>query len=379
MRHYSTPLSIAIGTALLSLPLANALAETALPPVSIGAGVRTSFVNKTVSGAPASTNPNLRTDTESSDFLLDSARIYLSGKVTDNISLMFNTEYNGTNQSLIIMDAAAQFAFSDAVNIWAGRFLAPSDRANLYGPYYASHWGVYQDGVQDGYPMVGTPGANGVGRDDGVMYWGQFGIAKVSAGVFDSQGTKGDSAVLSAARVQLDFWDPEGGYYLNGTYYGDKDLLAVGVAAQSVDGDSAYSVDFLLEKKLGGAGVLTVEAEYAKYDGLGGYGNPRTTTPASSYTSSDGAYVLGAYLFPSQIGIGKFQVLAKVSQANYDYATGSDVDQDTIEVNLNYIIKQFNARVSLFYIDSDFSPETTALVPVTHDSTQIGIGLQVQM
>src|SRR5690606_33557482 len=110
----------------------------------------------------------------------------------------------------------------DKFNIWAGRFLPPSDRANLYGPYYASHWGVFRDGIQDGYPFETE------GRADGVMYWGQFGIAKVSLGAFDianviDEPMTGSSDVLWAGRVQLDFWDAEAGYYLNGTYYGAKD------------------------------------------------------------------------------------------------------------------------------------------------------------
>jgi hypothetical protein len=360
MRHYSTPLSIAIGTALLSLPLANALAESTLPPVSIGAGVRTSFTHKDIDA------PGTAGDSTADDFKLDSARLYISGKVMENVSLMFNTEYNGADQSLVVMDAAAQFAFSDSVNIWAGRFLPPSDRANLYGPYYASNWGVYQDGVQDGYPSTS------IGRDDGVMYWGQFGIAKVSAGLFDVPATTGDSKVLSAARVQLDFWDPEGGYYLNGTYYGDKDLLAVGAAVQSADGESAYSLDALFEKKLGGAGVLTLEAEYAKYDGLGGY---------IGGTKSDGWYVLGAYLFAPKIGIGQFQVLAKAGTVTFKDNTPPispvTLDQNTFEFDLNYVIKQFNCRVSAFYIDTDQAPSAPANSSVI--GKQYGIGLQVQM
>ncbi|WP_129782148.1 porin [Peristeroidobacter soli] len=358
--HYQTAASLraaAIGAALTAVPVSSALAaEVNLPPVSVGAGVRSSFTY---------TNPDVGEDI--SDFELNSARIYISGKVTENISLMFNTDYNAggaTPESMRVIDAVAQFSFSDQFNIWAGRFLPPSDRANLYGPYYASHWGVYRDGVQDGYPFETE------GRDDGVMYWGQFGIAKVSAGAFDVQGlTKGSSDVLYAGRVQLDFWDPESGYYLNGTYYGEKDLLAVGVAAQTAAGDNAYSVDFLLEKKLGNSGVVTVEAEYARYDGLGGYPSPLAT----AYESSDGYYLLGAYLFPQTVGIGKFQVLAKVGESTYDYQFGSDVDQTTTELNLNYLIKDFNARVSLFYIDSSFDPN------LGRDNTQIGVGLQVQL
>ena len=66
-------------------------------------------------------------------------------------------------------------------------------------------------------------------------------------------------------------------------------------------------------------------------------------------------------------------MLGKYAKATYKYPVGSDVDQDTIEVNLNYIIKAFNARVSLFYIDTSFDPLTGA------DSKQMGLGLQVQM
>ena len=351
-----------IGAVLAGLPVSSVLAaDVTLPPISVGAGVRSSFTH---------TDSDFGDDI--SDFELNSARIYISGKATEHISLMFNTEYNtggATPESIRVIDAVAQFSFSDQFNIWAGRFLPPSDRANLYGPYYANHWGVYRDGVQDGYPFETE------GRNDGVMYWGQFGIAKVSAGAFDVQNlTKGSSDVLYAGRVQLDFWDPEGGYYLNSTYYGEKDLLALGVAAQTASGDNAYSVDFLLEKKLANSGVVTVEAEYAKYDGLGGYPSPLATLAGPvPYDSSDGYYLLGAYVFPQTVGIGKFQALAKYGEATYDYAALGDVDQTTTELNLTYLIKDFNARVTLFYIDSSFDPN------LGRDTTQLGIGLQVQI
>ncbi len=54
--------------------------------------------------------------------------------------------------------------------------------------------------------------------------------------------------------------------------------------------------------------------------------------------------------------MGKFQVLAKFGTATYDYALGDDVDQDTLEFDLNYIIKSFNARISLYYLDKSFDP-----------------------
>ena len=58
----------------------------------------------------------------------------------------------------------------------------------------------------------------------------------------------------------MDFWDQEGGYYLNGTYYGDKNLLALAAAGQ-VQGSNktAYNVDFLLERKVPVGGAVSEE------------------------------------------------------------------------------------------------------------------------
>jgi len=82
--------------------------------------------------------------------------------------------------------------------------------------------------------------------------------------------------------------------------------------------------------------------------------------------------VLGAYLFAGEAGPGKFQVLAKYGQATYDFL-GADLDQDTMEFDVNYLIKTFNARISLYYLDKSFDPE------VGGDTSTIGLGLQIQM
>jgi hypothetical protein len=174
--------------------------------------------------------------------------------------------------------------------------------------------------------------------------------------------------VIGAGRVQVDFWDPEDGYYLNGTYYGDKNLLAIGAAGQVQGSDkTAYNVDFLLERKVPGGGAYTVEAEWAKYDRLGGY--------SARYGTDDGGYVLGSYLFPAMVGQGRFEVLGKFAKARFREGitlVDADYDQKTSELNLNYVIKQFNARVMLFYKDTRFDA-------VRPDFKQIGVGVQIQM
>lgn len=339
------------------LPMQSALADG--PSVSLGAGIQTGFYScdKACLYSPGTVPAGKSTVT---GFALDSARLYINGSVTDDIKMTFNTEYNGSTDALIVMDAFGSFHFSDAVNIWAGRFLPPSDRANLYGPYYANDWTPYADAVADFYPNVA------VGRDNGVAYWGDYGIVKLQLGAFDGQSLNSavaDSAkLLYAGRLTLDFWDKEEGYYFNGTYYGDKDLLALGLAGQTLDGKTTWSADGLLEKKLGDAGAVTFEAEYSKDNGL-------TATPPS-----DGWFALGAYVFPKVVAVGKFQVLAKYSERKFDAtASANSYKLKTTEADVNYIIKSFNARVGLYYLTQKKD------IPNAIKPSEFGLKLQLQM
>jgi hypothetical protein len=344
----------------------TAHADVSLPAVSVGAGIQTGFYSCT-NACIYSPGEIPAGDSTVDGFALDSIRLYLNGSVTDQIKMTFNTEYTGSGTDKVeVLDAIGRFEFSDAVNIWVGRFLPPSDRANLYGPYYANDWTPFADGVADYYPDVA------VGRDNGAAYWGDFGMLKVQAGVFDGQSLGGSTAVadssklLYAGRVTLDFWDKEKGYYLNGTYYGDKDILALGIAAQSQDSKTAFNLDGLMEKKLAGAGVIGVEAEYQKDNGL--------VSNGFDDASSDGWYGLVSFLFAQQVGYGKFQVLDKYSEKTYDATALTDSTKiKTNEVDINYIIKEFNARVGAYYVTQ------TDSALYASSPKEFGIKLQLQM
>ena len=325
----------------------------ALPPVTVGAGVQTSFVHTEPDGATGTDN-----------FVLNSVRLYVNGSPANKIKFMFNTEYDGAGNHVTVLDAVARFELSNQFNIWAGRLVPPSDRANLYGPYYAHHWATFSDGIQGGYPFVSA------GRDNGVVYWGQFGMLKVAAGGFDGPSATKKDKLIGAGRVMLDFWDPEPGYYLNGTFYSEKNILAVGAAGEVQDGNTAFNVDFLLERKVGSGGSFSIESEYAKYDRLGGYN--------SRYGTDEGGYALASFLFPGAVGMGRVEVLGKYAKATFGRGRtllDRDYDQKTTEVNLNYIIKDFNARVMVFYKDTRFS----ALNAVQSNFKQVGVGVQLQM
>ena len=69
---------------------------------------------------------------------------------------------------------------------------------------------------------------------------------------------------------------------------------------------------------------------------------------------------------------GKFEILGKYAKADFTKGPTASFDQKTTEVNLNYVMKQFNARLMMFFLDKRINK----LQP---DTWQAGIGLQVQI
>jgi hypothetical protein len=355
--------SIAIAAAISAAGLNTASADVSLPPVSVGAGLQTNFYScqNACIYSPGTIQPG---DSSVNGFAVGDIRLYLTGNVTDSIKLTFNTEYTGSGtDTVVVMDAIGRFEFSDAFNIWAGRFLPPSDRANLYGPFYANNWAPYADGVADFYPDVA------IGRDNGVAYWGDFGPLKVSFGLFDGESlgkttaVKDPSKLVVAGRLMWDFWEKEKGYFLNGTYYGDKDIAALGAAFQSLDSKTDYSIDALIEKNFHDVGVFGLESEYQHDNGL--------NIPAQNH----GWYVLGDYLFPQVIGWGKFQLLDRYSQKTLDStATSLSSETKTNEFDLNYVIKEFNERVGFYYLNQTSNSPTFG-----PSHREFGIKLQLQI
>ncbi|MES2259234.1 MAG: porin [Pseudomonadota bacterium] len=315
--------------------------------VSVGFGLRESYTSAE-HGAPDGSR--------SSDFNLDSARLFFGASLNKNIKGMLNTEWDG-NQ-IRVMDAAGQFAISPELNIWAGRLLSPSDRANMAGPYY-SMGGGYWAGVASRY---GYNGGIFRGRDDGVVVWGNavggklgysfgvfeghtFGIGALTQNQAKAAGIKSSDNLMYAGRLQYDFWDAEPGYYGTGNYLGDKDILAIGVAARTQNngvltvgrtGDYAsWNVDFLMEKRFGDAGALALEAAYYDYD-----------TDDVIKSEQGKAYSAGvSYIFGQKAGWGKLQPFAHFQKFSPD----TNLDTKQTDAGVNYIIDGYNAQLSAVY------------------------------
>ena len=141
-----------LGAAVATLCLLGGLPEVEAATIkindtksfSVGAGFRSSF-RSVEDAAPSGADRSM-------DFAVDSMRLYTGGQIHKNIKLTFNTEQDsGNGNAARVLDAIAQLEFSDEFNIWAGRFLPPSDRSNLDGPYYLT---TYDFPFVQNYPAL---------------------------------------------------------------------------------------------------------------------------------------------------------------------------------------------------------------------------------
>ena len=341
---------------------------------SIGLGFRSSFA-VTEDGAPNGSDP-------SSGVSFTHMRLYTAAKVHENVTLEFNTELSDSNssgslntdQSIRVLDAVAKFSFK-GFDLWAGRFLPPSDRSNLDGPFYLNN---YDFPIVQAYPAIFA------GRDNGVAIMKEYagGKFKWSYGLFEGRtnstnvDTNPDQAdnLLHAARVTYNFWDPEPGYYTTSSYYGAKDVLAVafvyqheadGAGTSTTAGDfTGWNVDVLMEKKLQNGGVVNLEGAYYDYD--------LDDKTDASLTQGEGYLLLGSYLIPKQIGWGKVQPYVRYQHFARDNLTGDNGNRWRAEGGFNYIIDGQNAKISVLYFSdrngSNADPKNT-----------FRIGLQFQL
>ena len=352
--------------------------------LNLGIGLRTSYTNLQ-NGAPSG-------NSGSNSFGVENSRIYMSGAFGQYLKATMNFDRTGGANGaadMRMIDGIAQFEFSEGFNVWGGRFLPPSDRANLYGPFYTSAWS---------YPGIASAGpAVAAGRDDGAAVWGSVADSKLaySLGMFNGHNrvaglsNQGDKS-LYAGRLQYSFWDAETGYYRNGTYLGAKNILTLGGSYQSQGngvGSAAApgnlkisNIDFLLEKKLAGDYVPTLEGAYYTYSlgavdcgsgetgapgCLGGTGNVGGLVSGKSYL------VTAALLLPGKYGWGQFQPFVRYQQFNRDVTQTTNKGTD---FGLNYLIKGFNAKVSAVYTRFN----DTRLAAGVQSSNQFVLGVQLQ-
>ncbi len=338
---------------------------------NVGAGIRTSFNH--VNGD----NVN-----DKNFFAVDEARLFFTGKVTQVIGFELNTDISGAGgrgftdsagdivnlqDSIHLLDAIVKFEFNDFVNFWMGRFLPPNDRSDLDGPFFINGWD---------YPFVSNYPGQFEGRDTGVAYWGQYGGGQLKwqIGLFNGQGrlsAGNDWPVANpatspnvtgnpelVARVVLNLLDPEPGYYNSSTYYGEKNIAAIGFsltdqtdALEDTNGRVgtffAYNLDFLLENKMTEWGSGTFEAAYYHYDVGGGVANG---------VAGNSGFVFVGWMLPQKVGCcgvcGYIRPYFRWQKYDYDdeqFAAAAGEFREGWDAGFQYVIKGHNARFDVFY------------------------------
>ncbi|HEX9577023.1 MAG TPA: hypothetical protein VF993_04675 [Myxococcales bacterium] len=286
-------------------------------------------------------------------------RPYIGAQMAPWLKFSGNLDLNnGDGGRIHVLDAVAQLEPDDLFHVWMGRFLPPSDRANLSGPYYQNAWN-YPTTV-NGYPSVYA------GRADGAALWGQVnkGQFKYQAGVFTVDPTVPIGQAIYALRLVYNVLDPEPGYYNASTYYGAKDILALGGTLQykkTLDplGDKkllGFNLDLLFERHIL-ADVLTLEGAYYNFD----QGNDAGKQGWSFYA-------LASWLFSTRVGPGRLQPMARYQHAVP--ANGGDATK-TIDAGLNYIMDGHNTRAAL--VVQNISPPGGA-----SNTTTVQLGIQIQ-
>lgn len=349
--------------------------------ISIGMGIRSSF-NAVERGASNG-------DSYSNSFAVNNARIYVNGGIHKYIKFAFNTEcFNcnsnataGTQGTMGLLDAIGQFEINELVNFWVGRTLVPTERGELNGPYYHAVFDGFRTPFNpaDFSAGFGSGGAGLYGRDNGAVFFGKVHpggahlqyVASVFTGL---QGPINNGASLKyAGRLTLNLLNDESnpGYYTSGTYYGTAgDILAIAVGVEhQKDGAGStlnradytgFVSDLLFEKVLSDKGVFTFNAEFKRNQAGNrvSYGDP-TTFPTFGGTSWT-AYAL--YLFPQEVGIGKFQPYGRYTYLDALHGNGQ---REEWEVGTNYVISGHNARISAYGRTGDLNSTFASYTPGT--------------
>ncbi len=318
---------------------------------------------------------------------LDSARLFFGASLNRQLKAVFNTEWDGAERRIRLLDLNAQYAYSPELNLWAGRLVSPSDRHNMAGPYY-SMGGGYWPCVASRY---GCNGGIFRARDNGVVVWGGVADARLgySIGAFEGRtfgvgalndaqarraGVRSVGSLMYSGRLQYDFWDLETGYFSAANHLGGQDILAIGVAGRyqkqgvlsaAGRGDYAsYNLDFLLEKRIKGAGGFALEAAYYDYD-----------TGDVVKAEQGRAYSAGAsYIFERNVGWGRLQPFTRWQQFNAD----TRVDTDQLDWGVNYIIDGYNAQLSATYSTAKTTGNPTSAVTSNRSLDRFVFALQLQ-
>jgi len=362
--------------------------------VSLGFGLRTEFSMTEDAAGTKSVNSGGRSWDKNFD--VTNMRMYMGAKITDQITTTFNTEiYNDDGEDTVrLLDAFAEYTWSDLHHIRFGRHLPASDRYNLDGPYYQNAYDFPGPGIS-AYPFKQT------GRVEGISYWGQLdgGKFKYQFSAAEGKETAGGpnddpDHLLTSGRLTLCLWEKEPGYYNSSAFYGAKDVFTIGLvgvyqsdAAGTAAAPSdyrAWNVDVLLEKTYDW-GTIDIEAAYFDYN-CGNISGGTGTLGGAGQAWEAGL----SYLFPEKMNLlwveGQLQPISRYcayspteSSSDADPSKTDSFSQSKLELGFNYIIQPYNAKVSLMWSNTHLGGTSLGTeADWNEDQQSVKLGMQFQ-
>lgn len=315
--------------------------ESKLAPISVGGWLRVGFKFQGKQDPEKLNDASVDTSY---------AELHASGQAHEKVNWTFNMNANGNNGEVHIMDAIIQLDLADPFHVWVGQHLVPSDRNNFSGPFFMSPWN---------YPGLVGPRQGPTGRNVGATLWGDLGGTgkfKYYAGVFDLDGGVA-SRPLYTGRLNLAIIGEEPGFYHSSTYYGAKDILALGVGGQyqgqtPVAGENyrMFNADLLAEFTPGGAGTLTGEGAIYRYQEVA----DQATT---------GLMGLVSWLIPGDIAGGRAQLGARYQGKWVEEAENTPVTSVN-DFWVAYVLNSYNTRITATYTrtyDAGLDPQAIQL------------------
>jgi hypothetical protein len=265
--------------------------------LELGFRLQTQFLSSTNSQADAE-------DDHEEKFLLRRARIRLGGSVTKWVKFFIqvgsDSQEDGSVGDAEVIDGFINLHLLEQAQIIMGEHMAPAGRQHLTSSAammaidrpgitnYNLTWGldggavfntaVFDDGNLD------LSGDGNVNRDIGATLFGSTSFSEKFHAKYYVGGYTGIQFMNNAedkervtGRVQLNFFEPEPGYYNLSTYLGAKKTVAIGasidhqqrIARDTITNDNVnymwYAIDAFADIPVG-PGSITFEAGYSNLD-----------------------------------------------------------------------------------------------------------------
>lgn len=294
---------------------------------------------------------------------------------------------NGLVTGLAVRDGWINWApLPDALQVQVGRMLVPFLRN------FGTHSGFANMNIDYAtFQQTAMIPGRRVGRDDGIMLLGEinngfltYRVAMMDGAANDTNTTGGEQRL--AGRVAVSLWEPEKGFWWQGTYLDTKRVLTIGVGFDMLDkatiapGDIAdhhgLGADVFLNLPMGG-GALTAELNYARVEQTKVSGFGAAAVGSDVGFSGDYTLVLLGYLLPAKTPIGRIQPYLRYETFDYDSSRFGVANTVLLYketgIGVNLYQKSHNTKVTLDYTKVNKLNDTVA----NPDFNRIGLQLQV--